>query len=75
MWCGAYGTVAVGSSFGLRLVKIALGMWENKTSYWDIAETVSDLFGVKGYAKSTIQHAVDAAAAAAMEPEFRQIKA
>ena len=63
-----------GTSFGPRLVKIALGMWKNKASYQDIAETFSDLFGVKGCAKSTIQHAIDAAAAA-MEPESRRIKA
>ena len=40
----------------------------------DIAETFSDLFGVKGCAKSTIQHVIDAAATA-MEPESRRIKA
>ena len=61
-----------GTSFGPRLVKIALGMWKNKASYRDIAETFSDLFGVKGCAKSTIQYMIDAAA---MEPESRKIKA
>ena len=63
-----------GTSFGPNLVKIALGMWKNKASYQDIAETFSDLFGIKGCAKSTIQHAIDAAAAS-MEPEFHLIKA
>ena len=63
-----------GTSFGPRLVKIALGMWKNKASYQDIAETFSDLFGIKGCAKSTIQHAIDAAADS-MEPESRRIKA
>ena len=63
-----------GTSFGPNLVKIALGMQKNKASYQDIAETFSDLFGVKGCAKSTIQHAIDAAAAS-MEPESRRIKA
>ena len=63
-----------GTSLGPNLVKIALGMWKNKVSYQDIADTLSDLFGVKGCAKSTIQHALGAAADA-MEPESRRIKA
>ena len=63
-----------GTSLGPNLVKIALGMWKNKVSYQDIADTLSDLFGVKGCAKSTIQHALGAAADV-MEPESRRIKA
>lgn len=39
-----------------------------KASYADIAGTLSDLFGVEGCGKSTVQHALDSAANA-MEPE------
>ena len=57
-----------GTSLGLNLLKIAVGLWKGKASYVDIAGTLSDLFDVEGCAKSTVQHALDSAANA-MEPE------
>ena len=63
-----------GASLGPNPVKIALGMWRNKASRQDIADTLSDLFGVKSCAKSTIPHALDGTADA-MESESSWIKA
>ena len=63
-----------GTSLGLNLLKIAVGLWKGKASYVDIAGTLSDLFDVEGCAKSAVQHALDSAANA-MEPEAGSIKA
>ena len=62
-----------GTSLGSNLVKIVTGMWEDKMSYQDIANTLSSLFGVEGCAKSTIQHVLDSVADA-MGPEANSIK-
>ena len=63
-----------GTSLGLNLLKIAVGLWKGRASYADIAGTLSDLFGVEGCAKSAVQHALGSAANA-MEPEAGSIKA
>ena len=51
-----------GASPGPNLVKTVAGMWKDKMSYQDIANTLSSLFGVEGCAKPTIQHALDSVA-------------
>ena len=51
-----------GTPPGPNLVKTVTGMWKDKMSYQDIANTLSSLFGVEGCAKSTIWHALDSVA-------------
>ena len=60
--------------FGPNLLRVGVSMWDANGTDQKIADVFSGLFGVDKCAKSTIQHALDAAADR-MEPEADRIAA
>ena len=63
-----------GTIFGPNLLRVGVSMWDANGTDQKIADVFSGLFGVDKCAKSTIQHALDAAADR-MEPEADRIAA
>ena len=63
-----------GTIFGPNLLKFVVSLWDGNGTDQKIADVFSGLFGVDKCAKSTIQHALDAAADR-MEPEADRIAA